>query len=60
MVYAFLADGRSEQEMHALELALAPSDEARQEVTDRHNAREMQRFMNQPGGMGGRPVPRRR
>lgn len=57
MSYAFLADGRDEQQMMQLDMALAPSDEARQEAVDRANMEAMKALQAQIGSMA---PPRRR
>jgi hypothetical protein len=58
VAYAFLADGRDNQQMMELDLALAPSEESRQETIDKANMEAMKALQSQLGGLS--PPPRRR
>lgn len=61
MAYAFLADGRSEQELLQLDVQLSPTpDEDRAKALDRANAAAMQQLRDQLAGIQGAPMPRRR
>lgn len=58
MAYAFLADGRDQQQMMELDMALAPTPEAKQERIDQANMEAMKQLQSQLGSLG--PAPRRR
>lgn len=57
MVYAFLADGRDEQQLMQLDLALAPNPEAKQKTIEKANMEAMKALQSQLGGLA---PPRRR
>ncbi len=57
MAYAILAEGRDQRELQELDLALAPSKEAKQEQIDRTNMEAMKALQSQLSGLG---QPRRR
>jgi hypothetical protein len=52
VAYAFLADGRTKEEMLELDLSLAPSEEAKQEQIDKANMEAMKALQAQLGGLG--------
>ncbi len=52
MAYAFLADGRDQQQMMELDLQLAPTPEAKQERIDEANMEAMKALQSQLGGLG--------
>lgn len=51
MTYALLADGRSEQSLAELDMALAPTPEAKEELVDRANMEAMKRLEAAMGGL---------
>lgn len=51
MVYAFLADGRDQQQMMELDMALAPTPEAKQERIDQANMEAMKQLQAQLGNL---------
>jgi len=57
VTYALLADGRDEKEMKELDLALAPSDQARDAIVERANMEAMQQLQGAIAGLAppGRP-----
>jgi hypothetical protein len=57
VVYAILAEGRDEQQMRELELALAPDEETRQKTIEKANMEAMKALQSQLGGLA---PPRRR
>lgn len=57
MAYAFLADGRDEQQLRQLDMALAPTPEAAQETVDQANMKAMKQLQSM---MGGVQSPRRK
>lgn len=57
MSYAILAEGRDQRGLQELDLALAPSKEAKQEQIDRANMEAMKTLQSQLSGLG---QPRRR
>ncbi len=52
MVYALLAEGRDKQEMMELDMALAPTPEAKQEQVDAANMEAMKQLQAQLGALG--------
>ena len=62
MAYANLAQGRTEQQLIELDMLLAPTPEAKEELIDQANARAMKQlggFGGLPAGMKPKPKPRR-
>jgi O-succinylbenzoate synthase len=57
VAYAFLADGRDEQQLRQLDMALAPTPEAAQETVDQANMKAMKQLQSM---MGGVQSPRRK
>lgn len=57
MTYAYLAEGRDEQQLLELEMALAPTPEAKQETIDKQNMEAMRQLRSMMDGM---QQPRRR
>lgn len=57
MTYALLADGRTEKELKELDLALAPTDQARDAIVERANMEAMQQLQGAIAGLAppGRP-----
>lgn len=51
MIYAILADGRNEQELLQLDLALAPDDDAADAMTQKANMAAMQSLQSVVGGL---------
>lgn len=56
MTYAFLADGRDANGLQELELALAPTPEAKEGLVEKANMEAMKRLEASMGGLApGRP-----
>lgn len=57
MIYAFLADGRSQDQLRELDMALAPTADDAQALVDKANMEAMKQLQAQ---MGGLAPPRKR
>jgi hypothetical protein len=56
VTYAFLADGRDATSLQELDMALAPTPEAKEELLDRANMEAMKQLEASLGGLApGRP-----
>ena len=51
MIYAFLADGRSEHQLRELDMALAPTVDDAQALVDKANMEAMKQLQAQMGGL---------
>jgi hypothetical protein len=58
VVYAFLADGRNEQQLRELDMALAPTEDDAQALVDQANMEAMKQLQAQMGGLAPPRRPR--